>query len=409
MSQPGSRWPVVVAFAALGVSTQVCWLAYAAITTVTARHFGVSDQAVGWLANLFPLLFVLLAVPTGIALDRWFRPTLALGAVLIAVGSAVRVLADEYWAALLGQTLAALAQPILANAITRVAANYLAPEDRPLGIAVGAGATYVGMIAAIGIGTALPDDVRAVVAIGTAISVATALAALLALRVPPPFRGDRVAVPSLRVAWREPGVPVLSAVVFVGMGVFVSIATWLEPLLAPAGIAADTAGVLLLAMLVIGVAGCVVVPPFAVRRRVEPRVLQATGLATGLACALLAVAPSVGTGLVAALPIGFLLLSALPVALSLVERGGSASAGTITSVVWMTGNAGGVVVSFLVGYLLDAPWLAFTLFAVLAGVALVLARRLEHGQDDVPGPQGHDELAARREPAVRQEPSAGSA
>ncbi|WP_175482805.1 hypothetical protein [Actinokineospora iranica] len=70
MSLPESRWPVVVAFAALGVATQVCWLAYAPMTTEAAAHFGVSEQAVGWLANIFPLLFIVLAIPAGAALDR---------------------------------------------------------------------------------------------------------------------------------------------------------------------------------------------------------------------------------------------------------------------------------------------------------------------------------------------------
>ncbi|WP_092781498.1 MFS transporter [Actinokineospora terrae] len=211
-----SRWPVVVAFAALGVATQVSWLAYAATTTVAARHFGVSEEAVGWLANLFPLLFVVLAVPTGMALDRALRPTLAVGAVLIAAGAVLRVAQDAYWAALVGQALAAVAQPILANAITRVAAAYLRPEHRPLGIAVGAGATYLGMIIAIGVGTAIPTDVPAVVAVGGAISVAAAVAGLFALRGEPPWRPASEVSP-LRVV-RVPGVPVLAAIVFLGMG-----------------------------------------------------------------------------------------------------------------------------------------------------------------------------------------------
>ncbi|GLZ38342.1 MFS transporter [Actinokineospora sp. NBRC 105648] len=405
---PASRWPVVLAFAALGVSTQLCWLAYAATTTATAQHLGVSEQAVGWLANVFPLLFVVLAVPAGVALDRWFRPTLAVGAVLIAVGASLRFAVDEYWAALAGQTLAAIAQPIVANAITRVAAGYLAPKDRPLGIAVGAGATYVGMIVAIGLGTALPGDVRTVVGIGTAIAVLTAVAALVSLRVPPPFLGEREAVGSLRVALREPGVPVLAAVVLLGTGIFVSLATWLEPLLKPAGVSSSTSGLLLLVVLVSGVVGCVLVPPFAARRHWESRTLQVTALVTAAACLLLGFAPA-ATGFVAAVPIGFLLLSALPVALSRVERGGSASAGTITSVVWMAANTGGVVVSSAVGYLLDLPVVAFTVFAVLAVSAFLLARRLEHQEDQVAGTEGHDELAGSRNATVGQDSATGPA
>ncbi|WP_172803311.1 MFS transporter [Alloactinosynnema sp. L-07] len=397
---PSSRWTVVVAFALVGVATQVCWLAYAAVTTMAAGHYGVTDQAIGWLANIFPLLFVVLAVPAGFALDRWFRPTLAVGTVLLAVGAAVRTVFDTYDAALAGQVLAAVAQPILANAITRVAAGYLRPDDRPLGISIGAGATYVGMIVAIGIGTAIPYDVELVVGLGTGISVVTAVLALTALRVAPPFHGDRAPQVSVRAAWKVPAVPLLSVVVFLGMGVFVSLATWLEPLLTPAGIKADVVGMVMLAMLVAGVAGCALVPPRAARHRAERTALSLTGAVVGVACLLLAVAPAAVTGFVAAVPIGFLLLSALPVAFTLVERTDSAAAGTVTSLLWMVGNAGGLLLSFAVGYLLDTPWLAFGLFGALMLVALLFARRLQQGHDQAAGAQSHDASAPGSHAAV---------
>ncbi|MCP2273027.1 MFS transporter [Actinokineospora diospyrosa] len=394
-----SRWVVVWAFAGLGVATQVSWLAYAATTTAAAGHFGVSEQAVGWLANLFPLLFVVLAIPAGVALDRALRPTLAVGAVLIAVGAALRVTVDVYWAALVGQMLAAVAQPVLAGAITRVAAAYLRVKDRPLGIAIGAGATYLGMITAIGIGTAIPDDVPLVVAVGAGFSILTAVAGLVALKVAPGY--DRVAAGSPLAVWRAPGVPVLAAVVFLGMGIFVALATWLEPLLAPAGIGADTSGLLLLLMLVAGVAGCVVVPPWAARRSAEPRALQLAGLVTALVCLLLGFLPKL-TGFATSPLLGFALLSALPVALAMVERHDPERAGPITSLVWLTGNAGGLVVSLGVGLLLDTPALAFALLAVLGVGAAVLAARLQRHEDQVPGPGRHGELAGSGDAGVRE-------
>ncbi|MCG8919835.1 MFS transporter [Actinokineospora sp. PR83] len=378
-----SRWPVVIAFAALGVSTQVCWLAYAAITTATATHFGVSDPAVGWLANLFPLLFVLLSVPAGRLLDTRLRPALALAAVLLGLGALTRVAVDAYWAALLGQGLAALAQPLAANAITRVAAAYLEPRHRPLGIAVGAGATYVGMIVAIGVGTAIPDDVPLVVAVGAGLTLVTVIAALLALRGRPPFEVAVRRPPSLAAVARQPGVALLATVVFAGMGVFVALATWLEPLLKPGGVAADASGLLMLTMLVAGIAGCAVIPPLAARKTAEPTALLVTAVVTAVvtapACLLLALAPGVATGFAAALPIGFLLLAALPVALAHVERTAGDSAGTTTALLWLTGNAGGVVVSLAAGSLLGTPGLAFGLFALLALGAAGLAHLLRRG------------------------------
>ncbi|SES25686.1 hypothetical protein SAMN04487818_109120 [Actinokineospora terrae] len=178
----------------------------------------------------------------------------------------------------------------------------------------------------------------------------------------------------------------------------------MEPLLAPAHVTADTSGLMLLVMLVAGVAGCVLVPPFAARKAVEPRVLQLTGLVTALACIALGFAPT--AGIAASLPLGFLLLSALPVALAMVERADPATAGPVTSLIWMTGNAGGVVVSLAVGALLGSPVLAFALLAALGVGAALLARGLQHHEDDVPRPEGHHELARGGDAAVREQTGA---
>ena len=56
-SSAASRWSVVAAFTVVGAATQIVWLTYAPVTTVAAEHFGVSENAVGWLANLFPLFY----------------------------------------------------------------------------------------------------------------------------------------------------------------------------------------------------------------------------------------------------------------------------------------------------------------------------------------------------------------
>ena len=91
MRRAGSGWRVIVAYALVCAATQVLWLTYAAITTETARHYGVSVAAVGWLAEIFPLLYVVLAIPAGILLDRWFRPVLAAGGGLVALGGLIRL------------------------------------------------------------------------------------------------------------------------------------------------------------------------------------------------------------------------------------------------------------------------------------------------------------------------------
>ena len=66
-------------------------------------------------------------------------------------------------------------------------------------------------------------------------------------------------------------------------------------------------------------------------------------------------------------PVGLLLLTLLPVILELSERNAGASAGTVTALLWLAGNAGGLVVALVVAVLVHHPTPAFL---VLAAVCL---------------------------------------
>ncbi|HET9944552.1 MAG TPA: MFS transporter, partial [Actinomycetes bacterium] len=95
----------MASYAAVAGASQLLWLTYAPVTTAAAEHYGVSVAAIGWLANVFPLLYVVLAVPAGIALDRDPRRALAFGVVLTALGGVVRLGGAGFGWALAGQLL----------------------------------------------------------------------------------------------------------------------------------------------------------------------------------------------------------------------------------------------------------------------------------------------------------------
>ncbi len=143
-----SRWEAIVAFALVGASTQLVWLNFAGVTTVAAERYEVSENAIGWLAQVFPLLYVVLAIPAGLILDRWFRSGLIAGAVLTTLGALLRLVGDDYGWLLAGQIVASVAQPLVLNAVTGITGRYLAKKDRPTGIAVGTASTFAGIMIA---------------------------------------------------------------------------------------------------------------------------------------------------------------------------------------------------------------------------------------------------------------------
>ncbi|MFI0446693.1 MFS transporter [Actinomadura sp. 6N118] len=391
-SHRGSRWSVVAAFTVVAAANQLVWLTYAPVTTVTAGHFGVSEAAVGWLANMFPLWYVLLAIPAGRLLDRWFKPGLAAGALLTAGGAALRLAGDSYEWALAGQIIVSIGQPLVLNAIPMVARNHLAEKDRAGGIALASAGTFAGMVAAFLLGAALPDaeQLTLLVGLGAGVACAAALALLVALRHPlrtsgSPPGGQRV---SVRATLADPFIRRLCLLVFFPFGIFDAIMTFAQPLLEPAGVRADVASVMLLLTVLAGVVSCAFVPVVAARRRRERQILVAGLVVAAMGCLLLAVAPSVPTGFVSLMLIGFVLLPSLPIVLELLGRRAGEAEGTASGLVWLTGNIGGFMIPAAVGLFVHEPTIAFLICGAGALVAVPLLRGLSTPTVvDTPAPQ----------------------
>ena len=71
-----NRWGILAGYGLLAASTQLLWLTYAPITTQAHRAMGVSVGAAGDLAGIFPLMYVVLALPSGRWLDTRFELSL---------------------------------------------------------------------------------------------------------------------------------------------------------------------------------------------------------------------------------------------------------------------------------------------------------------------------------------------
>ena len=64
--------------------------------------------------------------------------------------------------------------------------------------------------------------------------------------------------------------------------------------------------------------------------------------------------------------IGFLMLAALPVILEIAERRAGSAGTSATALIWLSGNAGGIVIAILVQIVVHQPAIAFLLMAAIA-------------------------------------------
>jgi predicted MFS family arabinose efflux permease len=376
----GSRWTAIVGYSLVGAATQLVWLNFAGVTTVAADHYGVSEGAIGWLAQVFPLLYVVLAIPCGLVLDRWFRAGLIAGAVLTALGALVRLVGDDFGWLLAGQIVASIAQPLVLNAVTGITGLYLSEKDRPTGIAVGTASIFAGMVIAFLLSAIFTtgSSLRSMLVVTAVFCVLAAVVLIVALRTKGSFDVARVGPQrgALRIAWSDSLIRRLCVLAIFPFGVFVAMSTFAQALLEPAGVSGGTASTILLVNVIAGVLGSAIIPILVVRRRAESDLLILSLTATAAACVLLALAPGVLTGFIAITLIGLLLLPALPIVLELVERRTGEAEGTAAGLIWMAGNLGGLVVAVIVGLLVDHPTAAFLIMAVIALSAVPGARAL---------------------------------
>ncbi|WP_117208599.1 MFS transporter [Allorhizocola rhizosphaerae] len=372
------RWLMLAAFGTLVAGSQILWLSFAPITSQAHEALGVSEGAIGDLAVINPLMFVLLAIPAGRWTDRRFGAALATGALLTALGASLRLVDPSSYAWMLaGQFVLSAGQPLVLNASTKVAARYFPPAERTAAISVASAAQFVGILVAAMTGAPLLEagGLQLVLACHAGVAVVAALAVVFALRVPPAFATEATAT-SLGWLRRDPLMWRLAGLLFIGVGVFNALATWLDTILTGIG-RPGVAGTLIAVATVAGIAGAAVLPGIAARRNLRRGMLVCTTVITALVFVSIALVDNVlFTGFALAVE-GFVLLAGLPIALDWSELdAGPTRAGTAAGFLMLVGNLGGVVLVLLVQVLLGNPYLALAAMSAVAVPGIVLAARL---------------------------------
>ena len=374
--RPGST--VFAAYSAVCGANTMLWLSFAAITSSSARHFGVSVGSIGLLAEIVPLLFVLLALPAGAILDRSLVGSLRAAMALVAVGAVLRVVGGDFAAVIAGQVLIGCAQPVFLSAITKLAQAYLPGDARARGVAQASAVNFLGMVAGLTLGPAIGagGHISRLLAVEAVLAVGVVVWFALALGAPNISRGRqgtrRLAVVRLLLGTRE--IRVLCGVVFVGFGLFVALVTWTQQLLKPAGVSQADAGVLLVAMVAVGIIGSAVIAPTVFRRSLERVFFRVATGGVFVAYTVLAAVTMLLARELALVALGFFLLPGLPVVLNLSERYAGPASATAAALVWMTGNLGGLIVALTIQLIVHHPGLAFSAMAAISLLLLPLSR-----------------------------------
>jgi MFS family permease len=282
---------VLAVFMFVNITIQMLWIAYAPITILASKFYGVSDSKIGLLSMVFMIAFIPLSIPVSWGIDTFgFRKTVSMGAIIMAVFGIMRGLVGDNYTLVLVSTIGiAIAQPFLLNAWTKVPALWFGHKER---------ATAVGLVTLASlIGTALgmvltPELVKTMtidriqLLYGVIAAFSTVLFVILAREkpaTPPCAFGEDVRalmLDGLKHALKIPKFWIYLFISFVGLGLFNGITTWVEPIIRLRGFTPDDAGTLGALMLGGGLVGAVVMPIFSDKtHRRQPFILLGFTLA----------------------------------------------------------------------------------------------------------------------------------
>jgi MFS family permease len=320
----GYRWVVLAAFMFINLTIQMLWIGYAPITGPAAAFYGVSDLKIGLLAMTFMMAFIPLSLPVSWVIDTYgFRLAVSIGAVLMGIFGLVRgLVGNNYPLVLLSTVGVAVAQPFLLNAWTKVPANWFAVEERATAVGLVTLANLIGTA----LGMVLTPLLTETLSIPTVQLIYGGLAAFSSVlfillsrekpATPPCPPGQEVRalmLDGLKHALTIKPFWLYLLVSFIGMGIFNGITTWVENIIRPRGFTPTDAGTLGSLMLIGGILGAVVIPPFSDKQRKRTRYLLLGFILAVPGLVGLTFATNIWLLFASAFALGFFLVSTSPV------------------------------------------------------------------------------------------------
>jgi MFS family permease len=283
----------------------------------------------------------------------------------MAIFSVLRIFSGENFSMLLiFQSCAALGQPFVFNAISKLVTLWFPFEERALATGIGIMGQYIGMIIAMMLTPFLvqprdhvqPGDIGLLtnmLMIYAAISIISAiLFTALAREKPEKAQPEAlteeakasISFKDIKGFFGKKDFIILEALFFIGVGLFTALLTWLETILNARGLTPTNAGLIGGIIIVGGIVGSMVIPGISdkVARR-KPFIIADLAVAAAMLFLFAEISDFLILTVVGAI-LGFFLMSALPIGLEMsAEIVGSALAGSASSFLWLFSQAGSVI------------------------------------------------------------------
>ncbi len=351
------RWIVLAIYMYVAALTQLYWLNFAAIETFIEDLLSIPASSVMWFTLVFPLIQVLLTMPAGIIIDRkGFKYGIGIGVLFTGVFAMLRLLNPASFAVLLiSQIGISIGQPFVLNGITKLAMTWFPQKEEATAVGLGSLALFVGMMVGLGATPALVDKFgfEAMLLIYGVIGLLGILLFFTLVKPKPQTPTREIEAVEEISSWegikrilKVRDFVILGFIALIGIGTFNGLATWLEKILNELHqIPMTDAGSISAVLILSGMLGCIIIPIVSDKIGRRKPFLILASLIGALAITFLIFARGYSMNLVNGIVLGFFLISALPIMLTMsAEITGARFAGISVGYLQLLGNAAAVII-----------------------------------------------------------------
>jgi len=351
------RWVVLAIYMYVAALTQLYWLNFAAIDTFIEERLSIPASSVMWFTLVFPLVQVLLTMPAGLVIDRkGFKYGVGIGALFTGIFAMLRLVnPDSFTVLLISQIGISIGQPFVLNGVTKLAVTWFPQKEEATAVGLGSLALLIGMMVGLGATPALVQSLsfQTMLLVYGAIGLLGVVLFFTLVKSkpesPPRELEELVEITGwqgIKHILKIRDFVILGFIALIGIGVFNGLATWLEKILNELHqISMTDAGTISAILILSGMLGCIIIPMVSdkIMRR-KPFLLAASSIGA-LGIVALMISKSYSLNMLNGIILGFFLISALPIMLTMsTEITGARFAGISVGYLQLLGNAAAVAI-----------------------------------------------------------------
>ena len=349
-----SRWTVLSIYTLnLGIGNMLAYQ-FASVLIPIQDKYGVSELLASTLVLVSSVFYILVSIPAGHLVDqKGYIYSTRIGIIIQIIFSWIRVATESFWILLLCEIGIAIAQPFILNSISKLIFCWFQEDEAAQATGFGTVGIFIGIGVALITTPFLYESIGIRFAMLFYACITTAIGALFLFnRQLQKETSTKESLPE-QFSWsllRNRHLLLLYFLSFIGLGIFNGVITFLETILSYHDLSSTTSGVVGGLIILAGIIGTLVISIISDMVKARKPLLILCTVAAFTFLVPLCISYNYPMAAITGMIFGFSLLPAFSLLLEMcAEMAGDDLAGSATSILMLSGNAGGVVVILAIG------------------------------------------------------------